>query len=112
MPRYRIELIEREGKPAGSRTSNSETFDLSSDIEAIQRSLEMYRSRKSSVAGYRVIDAGSGKVVDQWTMRAPEPLVTRSSATTKNKRQRRQDTHRRTGRVARKKRRSRAARLG
>ena len=101
MPRYRIELIEREGKPARSRTSNSETFDLSGDIEAIQRALEMYRSRKSSVAGYRVIDAGSGKVVDQWTMRAPEPLVTRSSTTTKNKRQRGQDTHRRTGCVAR-----------
>ena len=68
MPRYRIELIDREGKAGSSRTTGQETSDFSGDIEAIRRALAMYRCRESSVIGYRVIDASSGKVVDQWTM--------------------------------------------
>jgi hypothetical protein len=66
MARYRIELIDRNGKPGGSGVTNCEECNLASAGEAIQRAKEFYQSRASSVIGYRVIDT-TGKIIDQWS---------------------------------------------
>jgi hypothetical protein len=69
MPRYRIELIDKPGKPGGSEITNREVCNLGSDGEAIQRAKEFYRSHEHSVIGYRVIDDTSAIIIDHW-MRA------------------------------------------